>query len=769
MLKRPLTAGIGLMMLVTLLIYANHFENSFHFDDFHTIVNNANIRTLKNIPLFFTDGSTSSVLPQNQAYRPVTVLSLALDYWLGGDYYPSYFQTPTFILFLLQGALMVYFFRKVFDASSTNSQNGWLAVLIVTWYMLHPAMAETVNYIIARTDLQSTLLVLLGFVLYVGSPFCRKTYLYLLVVGIGILCKTTAVMFGPMLFFYILFFESGLGLADLFRKVHRKQVLNALLKTLPALLFCGLLFWFTGMMTPKSWQPGGTSALKYLITQPFVILHYFCEFFLPTGLSADTDWKLLPSIWDVRFFAGCAFVVAMLAIAVYTSKRKETRPISFGILWFFLALGPTSSIIPLAEVLNDHRMFFPFVGLVMSVGWTLVLLWQKYGSPANKRRALALVAVALVCYACGTYQRNLVWHDEASLWRDVTLKSPGNARGLMNYGLALYSQGDYPGAEGYLKKAEKLSPEYSVIYTNLGLIKEVEGDPALAENYYKSGVKLGSTMPDPLCYYASFLVKQWRYTEAVPLLEKSIKLSPLYLTPRLQLIDAWSMTGDWDSLKQQAKQTLRFAPQNATVLSYLAAAEKKENGLDYELENIRKNPNTAQYASLAARDFQEMRYEQCIAVSELALKLNPKDIYACNNIGAAYNKLHAYDKALGVLKKALAINPGFLLAKNNLKAAEDGLKDKAAVNPLADNYINLSLYYFNEGRFDDCIDACNHALTLRPGYDLAYNNICAANNKLGHYDEAIAAARIGLQVNPQNIILRNNLAEAIAKKSGSSK
>ena len=419
--------------------------------------------------------------------------------------------------------------------------------------------------------------------------------------------------------------------------------------------------------------------------------------------------------------------------------------------------------------MNDHRMFFPFVGLVMSVGWTLVLLWQKYGSPANKRRALALVAVALVCYACGTYQRNLVWHDEASLWRDVTLKSPGNARGLMNYGLALYSQGDYPGAEGYLKKAEKLSPEYSVIYTNLGLIKEQEGDPVLAENYYKSGVKLGSTMPDPLCYYASFLVKQWRYTEAVPLLEKSIKLSPLYLTPRLQLIDAWSMTGDWDSLKQQAKQTLRFAPQNATVLSYLAAAEKKENGLDFELENIRKNPNTAQYASLAARDFQEMRYEQCIAVSELALKLDPKDIYACNNIGAAYNKLHAYDKALGVLKKALAINPGFLLAKNNLKAAEDGLKDKAAVNPLADNYINLSLYYFNEGRFAECIDACNHALTLRPGYDLAYNNICAANNKLGHYDEAIAAARIGLQVNPQNTILRNNLAEAIAKKSGSSK
>src|ERR1700744_1322732 len=107
MIKRPLTTGIGLMLLLTLLVYLNHFNNSFHFDDFHTVVNNAAIRSLKNTPTFFTDGRTSSVLPQNQAYRPVTVFSLALDYWLAGGNYPSYFQTSTFILFLIQGILMV--------------------------------------------------------------------------------------------------------------------------------------------------------------------------------------------------------------------------------------------------------------------------------------------------------------------------------------------------------------------------------------------------------------------------------------------------------------------------------------------------------------------------------------------------------------------------------------------------------------------------------------------------------------------------------------
>src|ERR1700679_8703 len=114
MIKRPLYTGIALMLLLTLITYSNHFYNGFHFDDYHTIINNANIRTLKNVPRFFADGSTSSVLPQNQAYRPVTVTSLAIDYWLAGDNYPFFFQASTFILFLVQGWLMVLLLKKIF-------------------------------------------------------------------------------------------------------------------------------------------------------------------------------------------------------------------------------------------------------------------------------------------------------------------------------------------------------------------------------------------------------------------------------------------------------------------------------------------------------------------------------------------------------------------------------------------------------------------------------------------------------------------------------
>ncbi|WP_295670301.1 tetratricopeptide repeat protein [uncultured Mucilaginibacter sp.] len=767
MIKRPLSTGIGILMLITLLVYANHFNNAFHFDDFHTIINNANIRSLKNIPRFFTDGSTSSVLPQNQAYRPVVVTSLAIDYWLAGDNYAVWFQSSTFIFFLLQGILMVFLFKNVFDNAFNLSPNAWLALIAVTWYMVHPANAETVNYIIARTDVLSTVFVLLGFMLYIFSSFCRKTYLYLLAIGVGVLCKTTAVMFAPLLFFYILFFEAKLSLPDVFNRANFKQVRDVVLKTLPALIFCAFMFWLTDRMTPKTWEPGGTKPLDYLITQPFVILHYFYEFFVPTSLSADTDWKLLPSVWDIRFFAGCIFILGMIVAAFYTSKKKRLRPVSFGITWFFLTLVPTSSIIPLGEVLNDHRMYFPFIGLVMGITWVLGLLWLKYSAFAKKEIVIGFILALFGAYAYGTWQRNIVWHTEESLWHDVTVKSPKNGRGMMNYALAELDLGNYDIAEIYLKKAEELTPDYSFVYTNLGIVEERKGNMTLAENYYKAGVKLGSRFPDPLYFYARFLTKQARYAEAIPLLDASIKVSPLYVSPRVLLMNIYSIKGDWEKLELLCRQTLSFSPQNTDALKYLVIAAKKQNTLDLQADKIKAAPTPEKYADLSLLNYQAGRYPQCIAMAQEALKLKPGFAEAYNNMGAAYTKLQQYNEAIDALKQALKSAPGFVLAQNNLVLAEEEIEAKGikTTQLTAADYIDLSLYYFNNQLYSECIKACRYALILRPGYDIAYNNICAAYNKLGQWDLAIAAAKNGLQLNSNNQILKNNLAESLKGKN----
>lgn len=68
------------------LTYSNHFGNSFHFDDYHSITDNTFIRDLGNGWNILTDAKTSSTLPTNRAWRPWVTFSLAIDYWAGRGY-----------------------------------------------------------------------------------------------------------------------------------------------------------------------------------------------------------------------------------------------------------------------------------------------------------------------------------------------------------------------------------------------------------------------------------------------------------------------------------------------------------------------------------------------------------------------------------------------------------------------------------------------------------------------------------------------------------
>jgi tetratricopeptide (TPR) repeat protein len=47
-----------------------------------------------------------------------------------------------------------------------------------------------------------------------------------------------------------------------------------------------------------------------------------------------------------------------------------------------------------------------------------------------------------------------------------------------------------------------------------------------------------------------------------------------------------------------------------------------------------------------------------------------------------------------------------------------------------EQFLNLSLMYYNAGDFQGCINAANKALELNPNYAEAYNNICSAYNAL---------------------------------------
>src|ERR1700687_3706085 len=322
--------------VAVLLAYANHFHNSFHFDDWHTIENNIYIRDLKNIPAIFGSAETFSSLPSNQSYRPVVTTTLALDYRIGHGLDLVAFHADSFALFALQCVLMFFLFRRILDSAREHESNRWVALFATAWYALHAANAETVNYIISRSDILSTLGVVAALLLYVAWGGARRRYLYLVPAALAVLAKESGAMFAPLLFLYVGLIERQFSVRELVRPRNFRQVL---MRTLPAFLVCGAAVALSLKMS-TSWVTGGTSRIAYLITQPFVMMHYFFTFFLP--------------------------------------------------------LIPTSSLVPFSEVMNDHRVYFPFVGLVLAVCWTAALAIERTQWAPSLRRAAATAVALLV-------------------------------------------------------------------------------------------------------------------------------------------------------------------------------------------------------------------------------------------------------------------------------------------------------------------------------------------------------------------------------------
>jgi protein O-mannosyl-transferase len=378
--RRPgLIAGALLfgLPLGLLAAYANHFHNSFHFDDFHTIPQNPAIRSLGNIPRFFADGRTFSVLPAHYSYRPLVSASLSLDYWLAKGLDPFWYHTSTFVWYVVQLLLMYPLFLKIMDRTISGPENRYVALFAVACYGLHPVNAETVNYVIQRGDVYSTLGAIAGLVIYCYWPRGWRFGVYLLPVILGALAKQSTLVFPALLFIYWLLFEQnpeGSASGDEFTWPRLRRAATA---CLPAGAVCAALAILETIMTPRTFVSGATSRVHYWLTQPIVALHYFKCFFLPTELSADTDRPLVANVFSEASVIGLVLLAVLLAASWRALRIRELRPAAFGLLWFLIALLPTS-LIPLAEPENDHRMFFPFVGLVLAVTWAIRIFLEKW-------------------------------------------------------------------------------------------------------------------------------------------------------------------------------------------------------------------------------------------------------------------------------------------------------------------------------------------------------------------------------------------------------
>ena len=646
-LKTLKIAGLILILILTSLVYSNHFDNPFFFDDSHTIESNKAITSLDEWTKFFTDASTFSSLPANRSYRPMITLMNAIDYKFAGGLNPSYFHYHIFFWYLVIIVLFFVLIHSLYTRAAQNQVSEFnillVSLLTTLFFAVHTINAETVNYICARSDSFSTLCVIASLLLFINSK-TRKYHLYILSMVIGIWTKQTAVMFVPILFVYIVLYEQKIQINDLknwFTKVFK-------LMGIPIILGAGLFLFNQLYMTPSSTHSTNFQVTKfeYISTQFYVMVHYLGNFILPTSLSADPDLAIIQPFYDKRILLGVLVALIMLVIAFKTSRNKKTKPITFGILWFFIASLPTS-LVPLFQIANDHRMFFPFVGIFIAVGWAVFLYINSVSKKEIKYGLLVTVLILTLSYSFGTYQRNKVWKNAETLWKDVTIKSPNNGRGLMNYGLSQMALGNYVIAEKYFLDAQKIVPNYYALETNLGVLYGALKNNQKAEAHFLKAISLNSSAPSPEYFYAKYLNENGQVRSAIKYLKIALQKSPSHIPSQTLLND--------------------ISPDEAS--------------LEIQIENLitrikSENNNSDLYVELSEKLYLNGQYEMAIDVCIQLLKFAPNNKLAYNNICASYNKLKEWDLAKLACQNALTIDPNFQIAKNNLNWANSELNKK---------------------------------------------------------------------------------------------
>ncbi|MFT7694526.1 MAG: 4-amino-4-deoxy-L-arabinose transferase-like glycosyltransferase, partial [Candidatus Latescibacterota bacterium] len=126
------------------IVYIQALGNGFHYDDFHSLVNNPHIGTLNNIPGFFVDPTLFSLDEKQAMYRPVLLASYAMNYaLLGGT--PQGFHLFNVLLHAANVVLLLYLATALGFASLA----AWTAAIV---FAFHPIAVETVHYVSSRSE-----------------------------------------------------------------------------------------------------------------------------------------------------------------------------------------------------------------------------------------------------------------------------------------------------------------------------------------------------------------------------------------------------------------------------------------------------------------------------------------------------------------------------------------------------------------------------------------------------------------------------------------
>ncbi|MBI5528339.1 MAG: hypothetical protein HY897_18570 [Deltaproteobacteria bacterium] len=412
-------APAAVVALAAALVYLNSLDAPFHYDDYETVINNKNIRIFSDLP---------SIL-LHSPFRGVLFLTFALSYRVSGAD-PFGFHLFNLAAHVLNAVLVFALARGLCRRLGGMGSGGWGPLLGGLLFAVHPAFTEAVTYVSSRSSLLATtfyLACVLAFLRYrdAAGPAMRAALWTVAFAAflLGLLTKELLAT-APFVLLLLDWLQSGGGAAGARGLARRLAFPHGPFLLVLALGGAARIHTFATRELVGGTLPRGVC--ENVVTQMQVVVVYLRLLVAPFGLNLIHDFPTVRSFWEFPTPLCALLLVLLVGAAVRLVPREPV--LAFGILWYFVALLPSSSFIPFQEALAEHHLYLPGVGfcIVAGVAAARVLGRLAEGESAWFRPAVAAAGAILLTLAGLTAARNHVWGDEIRLWRDTVAKTPGS-------------------------------------------------------------------------------------------------------------------------------------------------------------------------------------------------------------------------------------------------------------------------------------------------------------------------------------------------------
>ncbi len=597
----PLVAVL-LVTALTLIIYLPAVNAFFMLDDEVNIVRNLRLHDLSN---FWPPAGS----------RYLAYLSFALNYALGGLHTRGY-HLVNMLLHILSAMTLYGLIRSLFQTPAMggglkgeNGPGNHIALITALIFTVHPLNTQAVIYVTQRLTVMASLFYLLSLYLYIkwrlkGHGGLSIIFYALSIIAAIAAAKTKEISFTLpfviVLAEYVFFTEQG-------RWISKKR-LYALIPYALVLIIIPLAVFGPemGLWSGKTVVDEGLtrvqqildikelSSYTYLLTQFTVVPKYIRLFLIPLGQNLDYDYPLYHSLFNLRVMAGFLFLLFIFTSTLLTVSfaKKTKKPLlllaTTGLLWFFITLSIESTVIPIQDVIFEHRMYLPGAGLGVALSTLIVYLAVGHGKRAAGKALFVAALIVIIPLTTLAFRRSLLWGDGIGLYEDIVRKSPEKARARNNLGTLYARSGRFDKAIGQFKKAITMESDYPAPHKNLGRALFASGRTIEAREEFKAAIR-----DEPGDFEAhEALAGLYRDAGLFSKSEKEYKivlsLTPSNMNVRVNLANVYIVEKRFGEAIAEFKKILIMNPGRVDVYYNLALALEKAGSTEEALYYYRK-------------------------------------------------------------------------------------------------------------------------------------------------------------------------------------